>query len=262
MSLTPSPVRPPMDPRLQERRVAVRRHEGRRRLYVLLTVLAVPAVAALGFASTRSALLDLDRIEIRGAARTPLAAVAQAGGLERGRALTSIDTGRVVRGVQRLPWVLEARADRRWPGTVTIHLTERRARAVVPVDGGRRWALVDATGRVLSVDATKPVGLPAIGGLGEPGPPGTVLGPAALPALRITVALIPSLRARVGDVAAGPGGEVELQLVPPGVLVRLGGAEELELKLRALRTFLAATPLDDVAVVDLRVPSAPVLTRR
>lgn len=261
-SATSPSLRPPIDPRLRDRRVAVQRHEGRRRLYVLLAVLAVPVVAALGFASTRSRLLDLDHVEIRGAIRTPRAAVAPAGGLARGQALTSIDTGRVERRVERLPWVLEARAERRWPGTVAVEVVERQARAVVPVGGGARWASVDATGRVLSVETAKPAGLPAIGGLGDPGAPGTVLVPAALPALRIAVALAPSLRARVGDVASAPGGDVELQLVPSGVLVRLGDSEQLELKLRALRTFLAATPLDDVAVVDLRVPSAPVLTRR
>jgi len=255
-------LRPRIDPRLRERRVAVRRDQGRRRLLVLVAALAVPGLAGLGYGASRSPLLDLDQVELRGAGHTSMADIRSAGGLRPGRLLVSIDTDRVVRGVEALPWVLDARAERHWPGTIRLMVTERRAQAVVPLAQGRRWASVDSTGRVLSVDDRKPVGLPVIGGLGDPGPPGTSLGSRAMPALRVAEALTPDVRSRVGDVASVSGGEVELQLVPPGVLVRLGDARQLQMKLRALDTFLAAMPLDDVAVLDLRVATAPVLTRR
>lgn len=254
--------RPRIDPRLRERRVAVRRHQGRRRLYVLVAALAVPALAGLGYGASRSPLTDLDQVELAGARRTPMSEVRAAAGLRPGRLLVSIDSGRVARAVEALPWVLDARAERRWPGTIRLVVTERVPQAVVPVDRGRRWALVDGTGRILSVGDLKPTGLPVIGGLGDPGPPGSTLGPRATPALLVAEALTPGIRSRVGDVASVAGGEVELQLVPPGLLVRLGDGRQLQMKLRALDTFLAAMPLDDVAVLDLRVATAPVLTRR
>jgi hypothetical protein len=60
-------------------------------------------------------------------------------------------------------------------------------------------------------------------------------------------------------VIAGTAG-IELRLAPAGV-VRFGPAEAVGPKLRALATLLARVDLTDVAVIDLRVPDAPVLTR-
>lgn len=251
-----------IDPRIRQRRVEVRREEGRRRLRVLVASVSVAAALALAAGLTRSPLLDVDYVDVRGAEQTPRRALVEASGLDRHPLMVEVDTGRVIRRVEALPWVKDARARREWPATVRIELTERVPAAVLPVEGGRRWAVTDATGRILAVEPAKPPELPAIGNIAAVGAPGSSVARDAAAALRVIGALPRELRPRVADVATTSGGEVELQLSPPGGVVRLGQPESLSLKFSALRTLLEKVDLAAVAVIDLRVPRAPVLTRR
>lgn len=250
-----------MDPRIRRRRVEVRRHEGRRRLRILVGCVAVAGVATAAVGAGRSPLFDVDYVDVRGADRTPRLAVVAAGRLTGHPAMLDVDTATVARRVEALPWVGEATATREWPGTVRVDVVERRPAAVLPAGEGR-WALADVTGRVLAVGPDKPPGLPVIGNVPAPGEPGTTLGRAAEPSLEVAASLSPELRSRIADVAAVEGGEVELQLVPPGGVVRLGPPVDLEEKLRVLATVLARADLAGLVSIDVRVPSAPALTRR
>ena len=240
----------------------MRREEGRRRLRVVVATLVVAGAAAIAAGLTRSPALDLDYVDVRGVEHTSRVELLRATGLSGHPLMVEIDTGRVVRRAEALPWVLTARAHRRWPGTVRVEITERVPVAVIPVKGGERWALVDPTGRVLDLSPEKPAGFPAIGNLGPVGPPGTSVAHQAAAALKVSARLPSALRARVADVATGAGGEVELQLTPPGGVVRLGPPEALNLKFAALATLLERADLARVEYIDVRVPKAPVLTRR
>lgn len=253
------PAPPPMDPRFRRRRIEVRRDEGRRRLRLLVACLSAAAAVGAGAGATRSPLLDVDRVEVRGATRTSRSEVVAAGGLGGRRAMTAVDVAAVARRVEALPWVRRARAERRWPSTVVVTVTEREPAAAAPAPPG--WAAVDATGRVLEIGPERPAGLPALAAVPAPGPPGSSLDPAAAVPLRVAAALPGALRTRVADVVAR-GGEVELTLAAPGGLVRLGPPVDLEAKLRSLTTVLTRADLANLAVVDVRVPRAPVLTRR
>ncbi len=251
-----------IDPRIRQRRVEVRREEGRRRLRVLVASLAVVGVIATGAGLTRSPVFDVDYVDVRGADETPRRLLLRATGLTGNRLMVDVHADRVARRAEALPWVEKATVRRQWPGTVRIDVTERVAVAVVPVGAGRRWALADATGRILGVAAAKPQGLPAIGGVARVGAPGSSIAPRPGESLRVAASLPGALRPRVADIATGPGGEVELQLVAPGGVVRLGTPEDLALKFNALATVLDKVDLTDVAMIDVRVPRAPVLTRR
>ena len=250
-----------IDPRIRQRRLEVRRHEGRRRLWFLVVVTVILALTGGAVGASRSPLLDVDRVEVRGTTRTPRPAVLAASGLARHPLMVDVDTRRVVREVELLPWVLGARARRAWPGTVVIDVTERTPAAVVRAGSG--WAVVDVAGRVLEVTADRPPATPALVGGPPAGAPGTTLGAAAADPLRVVSALPPPLRERVGEVAAVQGGELVLQLVrPPGSEVRLGRPDNLELKLTSAATVLEKANLARLAALDVRVPSAPALTRR
>ncbi|MGH9179241.1 MAG: cell division protein FtsQ/DivIB [Acidimicrobiales bacterium] len=255
----PGPVR--MDPRIRQRRLEVRREEGRRRRRALLVCLAVAVTLAGAAGATRSPLLDVDYVDVRGAEQTPRLEVLRAGGLDGHPAMVEVDSGSVARKVEALPWVRDATVRRDWPGTVRIDLTERRPAAVLPAGQGE-WAVADAAGRVLAVGADKPAALPVIGGVPQPGPPGSSLGRDVRPALEVAASLPPALQPRVADVASVAGGQVELQLVPPGGVVRLGPPSGLAEKLRVLQALLEQADLARLAVIDVRVPTAPALTRR
>ncbi len=254
-------ARPRIDPRFRQRRVQVKREEGRRRLRFLAASAAAVAAVSGAVGATRSPLLDVDRVEVQGAAHTPRAALLAASGLDARPLMTEVDTEGVARQVEALPWVHRARARLMWPNRIAIHVTERTPAALVPAAGGG-WAVVDGTGRVLDVTAARPPGLPAVAGVVAAGPPGSHLGLGPGERLRVAAALPAPLRGRVAEVVVVPSGEVVLRLAPPGGEVRLGRPDALEAKLTAATTVLEKADMARLRFLDVRVPQAPVLTRR
>ena len=251
-----------MDPRIHRRRVEVRRQEGRRRLRVLIGITAVAGVGTGGWAATGSPLLDLDRVVIQGAVHTAPDEARFASGLRTGEPLVDVDSEAARRAVEALPWVASATVRRQWPGTVRILLVEREVVAVIAAEGGGS-ALVDGSGRVLAWVDAPPPGLALLTGLPPAGPAGSVLSPEAVAALSVAVALPPELRARITGVAPAEdgGGEVEMRLSPEGS-VRLGLPVDLDKKFDAIRAVMAQVDLRNLAVLDVRRPENPVLTRR
>ena len=255
-----------MDPRIRRRRIEVTREEGRRRMRVVAASVTVMTVVALAVGATRSPLLDVDRVELVGARHTRGAEVAAATGLGRHPVMVEVDLRTVARRVEALPWVRRAVVHKRWPDTVRIEVTERVPAALV-ASGDGRWGLVDVSGRVLAVVETRPAGLPALVGGPAPGRPGTSIAARAGAPLKVAAALPAALRARVVEVVGRADGTVELTLgslegAGPGGSVRLGPPQQLGPKLAAAQAVLDTADLSRLAVVDVRVPRAPVLTRR
>jgi hypothetical protein len=123
--------------------------------------------------------------------------------------------------------------------------------------------VVDASGRVLERVDDPPAGLPLLAGLAPAGPPGSTLSPDGVAAISVAVALPAELRARILGVGpvGGAAGEVELRL-PAGATIRLGPPQDLQRKFDAVRTVLADVDMHNLAVLDVRRPDTPVLTRR
>lgn len=262
--LTDDPPAPPsaepgIDPRIRARRIAVRRAEGRRRLRILVIAGGLFAVLVVGALMTRTPLLDVDRVAVAGAERTPVAAVIEAAGVAHGHPLLDVDLDAVAGRVDDLPWVATAEAVRHWPGTVVVRIEERRPVAMAPVDEGE-WAVLSADGRVMEIVAEAPVGLVPLVAV-PPVTGGDALEPATVDALAVARLLPSSLATRVLGVAPVGDGQVELRLDPSGV-VRLGPPTDVAAKLVAADAVLAQAPANCIAVVDVRVPDAPVLTQR
>jgi hypothetical protein len=251
-----------VDPRFRERWIEARRQEGRRRFRVLVGITAVVALGCAGWAATDSVLLDLDQVVVEGAVHTTADEARFASGLRRGEPMLDIDEAAVDRAVEALPWVLQASVRREWPGRVRIRLIEREPVAVAEAEPGA-MALIDNTGRVLEWLPAPPPGLPVLAGLPPAGPPGTTLGADGVATLQVAVALPVELRAYTAGLAPAPGsgGEVELRLNPEG-MVRLGPPDDLDAKFTAIRAVLAQADLRNLAVLDVRRPENPVLTRR
>lgn len=249
---------PSIDPRFRERRIAVARDAGRRRLHRLLALGAVSALVLASVGALRSPLLDVDRVVVTGAERSTPALVAEAAAVATGEAMIDVDAGAVARRVGGLPWVRSADVERQWPGTVAVTVTERVPVAVVEASGGG-VALVDADGRLLERVPAPPPGLVRLDGVPPAGEAGERLDAEAADALAVAAALPPSLAETTAAVALA-GDQVELHLAPFG-LVRLGTPEDLGAKFLAAATVLARVDPTGFGVLDVRVPSAPVLTR-
>ena len=91
------------------------------------------------------------------------------------------------------------------------------------------------------------------------GAPGHAVDPSASSALAVASALPPELAPQVTGVVATPDG-IALQLAIGGT-ARLGNGDDLTAKLLAVATFLDQVDLTDLCTLDVRVPSAPTLTR-
>ena len=247
-----------IDPRLRARRIAVRRDEGRRRLRRATGLGAVMAVAVVLFGLTRSPVLDVDHVRVSGVQHTSADAIQRASGIRRHAPMTDVDLDRARRGVLALPWVRTVSITRAWPSTVRIVVTERSAVAVVPA-GNTGFSLVDGEGRVLESSPTLTAGYVVLANVPPPGEPGTTIDASASDALDVARSLPSSLRSKVSTIVPDANG-VTLRLVAGGV-VRLGDANDLGAKLRAADTVLSEADTKNLCAVDVRVASAPSLTR-
>ena len=140
-----------VDPRMRSRRIHVRRSAGRRRLRRVWLALAVVAVIVLALATTRTSLLDVDRVLVTGVDGARAEAVRSAAEVAPDQPLVSLDTGAVADRVEDLPWVASAQVSRSWPATVRVRVTEREVVAAVQVTE-QHVALVDADGYVVSIE--------------------------------------------------------------------------------------------------------------
>jgi cell division protein FtsQ len=277
------PSRLPIDPRIRQRRIEVRREEGRRRLKFLCTLLAVAVLAATGIGITHSWLLAVHHVEVSGTAHISRAEVIAAAGVRDGDLMVDIHPGRLASRLDGLPWVASAAVSRHWPTTVQIRITERVPVALIPSQPGQ-VAVVDGTGRVLAVGpapggppalpVSDPAGagaaagrrLPTIVGLDPAGGPGSSLADDGRlqGALALIAALAangpPSLRDRISTVSVAPDGQLSATLAP-AITLRLGPSEQLEAKLLALGALVQQVDLKGVTSIDVRVPDSPVLTR-
>lgn len=256
----PGPSATEVDPRIRARREEIRRDRRRRRRRTLVTAAVVVGLVAAAFGLTRTAALDVDHLDVQGAARVSEDEVLRASGLRTGQRLVDVDPAAVRAAVEALPWVATAEVDRRWTGTVAITVTERVPAALL-ADGKGGWLAVDDGGRVLAAvpdaDPSAVVhldGVPAV-------PPGSTADPRVTTGIEVARALTPAERSRVRVVHLTDRGTVDLHLRPRGV-VWLGHPDDaLVGKVQSLQTVLGKVDLRCVQTIDVRVPQQPVLTR-
>lgn len=251
-----------VDERIAERRREVRDERRRARLRRTLTMLALLALLAVGYAVERSPLVALSEIQVGGADRLDPDTVIETAALELGTSTLRLDLGEAEERVRALPAVDDVEARRVDPLTVRITIVERQP--VLVAASGPDRVLVDADGVVLAQgveDGLVPVLLPARATLPRPGER-----VAELPALAAAHAIhgqLPSeLRTRVARIEAHSADEVDLRLRMPDaepVLVHLGRAERLDEKVRALLAVLGDVGDVAVSTIDVRAPATPVV---
>lgn len=255
-TLEPHPVAP-IDPRIRARRIEVRRREGRRRLQRLVDAGVVVVVALAFVGALWTPLLDVDEVRVTGAARTGEAPVLAQAGVAVGDPLIGVDLGAVGGRVAELPWVAEVHLSRGVDGLVELAVTERVP--VAAVGSGPTAVLVDIQGRVLGPASDVPAGGPFVEltGVGAAPAPGGYVDAGAADALALAAHLV---AVAPGTLATLDAGELTGTLLAGGQ-VRFGDARQLDAKAGSLRTMLEQVDLSCLAVLDLRLPGSPVLTR-
>jgi cell division protein FtsQ len=240
---------------MRSRRIEVQRDAGRRRLRRVTVAACVASALVLGYGATRTPLLDVDHVRVRGGEHVDADTLVAAAGVHRGATMVGVDPGAAARRVEAVPWVDEARVERSWPGTVRIVVTERSPVAVVEATDTLS-AVVDVTGRVVDMSDAPPGGLLALTGVRGRIAEGEVLPRAARDAL----AVVGTLRERVPQGALAVSTELEVTIFGGG-RVRFGSTDRLDEKVVAVETVLANVELACLEVLDVRVPANPALTR-
>lgn len=239
----------PIDPRLAERRREVERDRGRRRRRRVGVGLGVVTLVGGAYALTRTALVDVDRVEVVGVSGADASKVVAAAAVEPGTPLLDVHAPAVEERVEALAWVAEAHATRHWPGGVEVHVRPR-----VPVAVDPQGSAVAADGHVIGTGGpARPSSLPRLDQ--RLGAPGSVAPAPVRRVVEVLAAVTPSL---AGEVASGEvvGTDVVLTLVDD-ITVRIGDSSRLTAKFVAVEALLDQAGRSTIAGLDVRVPSSP-----
>ncbi len=251
-------TRPRIDPRITKRRQAVTRGRGRRRLRILVAVLALCAVGVLAWFVLHSSFFSAKVVTVSGSSHTTPAAVIAAAGLADRPPLLDVNTAAAATGIARLPWVKSAVVTRHWPDGVSIAVVERVPALTMKTTTGD-WAALDATGRVLATATAPFPGLRQISGPKLAGPVGSDLAPIDAAGLAVAASLPQSFAAQVTTVTVEPGGWVQLAMTTP-ITVDIGSTTQLTTKYEDVTALLSGATLHNGDVIDVSVPDAPTVS--
>ncbi|MFK7918317.1 MAG: cell division protein FtsQ/DivIB [Ilumatobacter sp.] len=244
-----------IEPRLRQRRIGVRRAEGRRRLKWAAIVVGVFVVVVGALAVLGSSLFSVNSVDVAGLQNADRAAVEAVIDDITGRPVLMVDTDAAEDRLESIAFVESARVRTDFPSGATIELRERTP--VATVQGtDQAFRILDAEGRVLDVIAGQPVAFVLITGTV---PLDLVEGQFAsvgyASASSIVTKLTPAVRSRLVSMSVTPDG-ADLRFVlsnDPGenIEVRLGEAitddDQLQRLVRLERQ------LDDVLGSDVTV---------
>lgn len=232
------------------------RAKGRRRLRLLLLIIAVLSLGVGGYFLSKSSLFDVDEIVIEGVSTELEGEVREAADINKGKPLLEVDSSSSSKRIEAIPWVREARISRSWGGTITIRVSTREPVAAFLSEEG--WVVVDIEGRVLDKEDELPYDLlpieEEVGSLsiGEWAPEQVI------PLIQVAGTISTEL---TGDVSSIKGSnQIELLLFGGGKIL-FGDSSDIEEKALAAATILSQVDQSSVLHIDVRAPLTPVLCR-
>jgi len=248
-----------IEPKLRQRRIAVRRAEGRKRLRWVALAVAVVVVLVAGFAVLGSSLFSIDDVSLTGAVNSRGDALDAIVADLEGEAVLRVDTDEFERRIEAIPWVERARVTTSFPSAASIEIRERRPTATFQGADGR-FRVIDVEGRVLDVLDGQPVEYVLVS---TDEPPDTRPGeyaPAGFAAAGLVArVLTPTVRPLVDSiVVAADGSDVRL-LLDGGTEVLLGDSQFPVDKLVRLETVINTEGDDLPARIDVSTDEVTVV---
>jgi cell division protein FtsQ len=251
-----------IEPRIRDRRIAVRRAVGRKRLKWAALAVAAAGVVVAVLAVLGSGLFAIEHVTVEGAIYSRGDALDAVVAELQGDNVLRVDTEAAERQLELIPWVADARVRTDFPNGAVIELRERRP--VLAYEGAdQHFRVLDGDGRVLEVLDGQPVGYLAL--VVDPVPASNKRAGAFAPrgyaaAAALATSLGP-LREQVASISVDSDGEdLRLGLVN-GLEVRFGAAENLEVKLVRLQTALQNANPDNPPTEMIDVSTNPYIMR-
>ncbi len=206
---------------------------------------AQTAALATGFYRlSAEAGLVVEEVLVEGRGRTARGSLLAALEVGRGDPILAFDPGAARRRLEALPWVRNAKVERRLPSVIYLHLEERRPLAVWQLEG--RLAVIDETGETIA--GARPEDFAHLT---------LVVGPDAPAHSAVLLEMLdgePDLKRRVSAAVRVGGRRWNLRL-DGAIKVRLPESGAAEAWARLARIERRHGVLDrDVATIDLRMP--------
>ena len=246
-------IRRGIEPRMRERRVAVKRAQGRKRLkwFLLAAVLVIVVVGTLAVLGSGLFAIQEDQVFLTGnvyADPEQLQAVIDD---LVGTPVLVVDTQAAERRLEAIPWIETAHVRTDFPHGVSIEIRERKAIATYQ-GPDRQFRVLDRYGRVLDVIDNYPFAYVLLVGpdpvdldAGEFAPYGYAA------AADLGKNLTGSIRGRVELIEVTADGSRLVMRLDDGVEVRFGEARDLLVKLVRLETVMSSGAVPDAGVIDV-----------
>jgi cell division protein FtsQ len=241
-----------IEPRMRERRLAVKRAQGRKRLKWAVAIVVVLLIGVGALATLGSSLFAVraGEVSITGNVYTDPERLQAIVDDLVGTPVLRVDTQAAEDDLEAIPWVESAKVTTDFPHAVSIDISERRAVATYQAPDGR-FRVLDPEGRVLDVIDKWPFAYVVVSGpdsvdleAGDFAPQGYKA------AAELADNLTGSVRGSVDRIeVTANGSRLSLWLVD-GTEVRFGEARDLFVKLVRLETVLSVNPE--------RVPGRPI----
>ncbi len=246
-------VRRGIEPRLRERRAAVKRALGRKRLRWLLfgTVVVILGVGVLAVLGSGLFAIKEDNVTVTGVVYADSSRVDAVVDDLVGTPALLVDIQAAEEELEAIPWVDEARVRVSFPHTATIEIRERAAMTTYQ-SPDQRYRVLDREGRVLAVLDGYPIAYVLVTG---PDPvdldPGQFAPQGYAAASELAKNLTESIRGQVVRIDVTADGSRLVLFLDDGTEVRFGAARDLFNKLLRLETTLANNPEREPGVIDV-----------
>jgi cell division protein FtsQ len=230
-----------MEPRLRQRRIAIRRLIARRRLYWTLVAgaTALGAVVALAVLGSPLFAIRAERVVVTGAVYTDEEALDEVLDDLVGTPSLRVDTRRLEQRLEAIPWVERARVRTDFPYGASVEIRERGAMTTYQGPDGR-FRVLDRDGRVLDVIDGYAFAYVLLVG---PDPvdlePGMFAPVGYAAASELAKNLTPAVRGRVDRIDVRSDGSQLIMMLDDGSEVNFGEARDFFAKLLRLETVLA-----------------------
>jgi cell division protein FtsQ len=242
-----------IEPRMRERRLAVKRAHGRKRLKWLVAALILVLLAVAALATFGSSLFAIraDQVTITGNLYTDPGRLQAVVDDLVGTPVLIADTQRAERELEAIPWVEDAKVTAHFPHAVTIEIRERAPVATYQGPDAK-FRVLDRDGRVLDVLDGYPIAYVLIEG---PDPvdldPSEIAPQGYKAAAELAKNLTGTVRGKVDHIEVTADGSRLVMFLDDGTEVRFGEARDLFTKLVRLETVLMQNPDREPGTIDV-----------
>jgi cell division septal protein FtsQ len=242
-----------IEPRMRERRLAVKRAHGRKRLrwLIALLVLVLLGVAALATFGSSLFAIRAEQVTVTGNVYTDPDRLQAVIDDLVGTPVLVADTQAAERELEAIPWVEDAKVTAHFPHGASIEIRERAP--VATFQGpDMQYRVLDRDGRVLDVMAGYPFAYVLITG---PDPvdldPSEIAPQGYKAAAELAKNLTGDVRGKVDHVEVTADGSRLAMFLDDGTEVRFGEARDLFTKLVRLETVLMTNPDREPGTIDV-----------